>query len=102
MARSRYSETDIIDGHRYASFSLPTFSMGLRDLDLLEGVKIQEYSFRRGDRLDHLAARFWGQDEYWWVIALVNNISYPLGLRPPLRLKIPVNVQDVLSKIFSG
>jgi hypothetical protein len=103
MARSRYSETDIIDGNHYATWSLPVRARGLRELDLLSGVKTQEHTFRRGERLDLIAARVWGEDTYWWIIALVNGISYPFasgGLVPGRVLKIPVNVQDILQKIF--
>ena len=104
MARSRYSETEIIDGFRYGTFMLPTKATGLRELDLLDGVQTVDHTFRRSERLDHVAARYFGDDEYWWVIALVNNISYPFasgGLVPGKVLRIPLNVQDVLQKLFS-
>lgn len=103
MARSRYSDTPTIDGKFFSSFTLPRNPAGLKNVDLLSGVKTTEYVYRRGDRLDHLAARFFGDDGYWWVIALVNKINYPFvsgGLVPGTVLLIPSQVKDVLDKIL--
>ncbi len=102
MGKSRYSDTRVIDGKSYATFSLPRIAAGLKQLDLLEGVKTTDYVYKRGDRLDHLAARFFGDDSYWWIIALVNGINYPFasgGLTPGRTLRIPSNVRDVLDKV---
>lgn len=104
MAKSRYSQAPIIDGKFYGTKSLPTKAQGLRGLDLLEGVRTFDYVFVRGDRLDHLAARFWKEDSYWWIIALVNVIDYPFasgGLSPGRILKVPVDPHDILDKLMS-
>ena len=82
MSKSRYSDTQLVDGKYYRSFKLPKVSAGLKNIDLLAGVKTTEYVFKVGDRLDHLAARFLGDDEYWWVIALVNGINDLRGRQP--------------------
>lgn len=103
MARSRYSGTPTIDGKFYASFALRPNPGGLKTVDLLAGVRTFEHLYARGERLDHLAARYFGDDGYWWVIALVNNINYPFasgGLVPGTVLAIPEQVQDVLDKIL--
>lgn len=103
MARSRYSGTPTIDGRFYSSFALRPNPAGLKTVDLLAGVKTQEYVYKVGDRLDHLAAKHFGDEGYWWVIALVNNIVYPFasgGLIPGKVLLIPESVQDVLEKIL--
>jgi len=103
MAKSRYSDTGVIDGNAYRSFRLPKLAAGLKNVDLLAGVQTIEYVFKAGDRLDHLAAKFLGDDQYWWVISLVNNINYPFasgGLIPGKALKIPVHAIDVINKII--
>lgn len=102
MAKSRYRDTGI-DGNHFKTFSLPSISKGYVTLNLLDGVSTVDYTFTIGDRLDHLAARFLGDDQYWWVIALVNNINYPFasgGLIPGRVLKIPVEIEKVLNKIM--
>lgn len=103
MSKSRYNDTDIINNHHYATYSLPVLARGLRDRNLLDGVKTVDYTYKRGDRLDHVSARFFNDDQYWWVIALCNGIIYPFpsgGLVPGRVLKIPVDIKDVFDKIF--
>ncbi len=103
MAKSRYAGTEIIDDRHFGTYRLPVRSLGLKDMDLLAGVSSFEYVFKVGDRLDHLAARFFNEESYWWIIAMVNKISYPFasgGLVPGLALRIPHDVKDVLNKLF--
>lgn len=103
MGRSRYSNTRIIDGNRYATFAIPAEALGYREFDLFRGVRTFEHVFSRGERLDHLAARYFGDDSYWWVIALGNGIAYPFasgGLTPGRTLRIPFDVKDALAKIL--
>jgi len=103
MSKSRYTDTGILDGNAYRTFRLPKLSAGLKNIDYLENVKTIEYVYKAGDRLDHLAARFLGNDEYWWVIALVNGINYPFssgGLTPGRALRIPNDAKDILNKIL--
>jgi len=102
MSKSRYSDTPISSGS-FQTYSLPKRSAGYTQLNLLEGVRTTDYMFKQGDRLDHLAARYFGDDEYWWVIALVNGINYPFasgGLVPGRTLKIPYDVNDILGKLL--
>lgn len=103
MARSRYTNSELVNGKFLTNFKLPTVAGGLKNIDLLDGVKTIEYVYNVGDRLDHLAAKFMGDDQYWWLIALVNNINYPFasgGLVPGLTLKIPTDPKPVLDKIM--
>lgn len=103
MSKSRYSNTRVIDGRAYATFALPLRSKGFRELNLLDGVKTVDHIFKAGERLDHLGARYFNEEEYWWVIALVNGINYPFasgGLVPGRVLKIPLDVKDIFAKLF--
>lgn len=103
MAKSRHSDTQLIDGKHYRSFILPKAAAGLKNVDLLQGVKTVEYVYKAADRIDHLAAKYLGDDQYWWVIALVNGINYPFasgGLVPGRVLRIPIFVKDVLDKLM--
>ena len=103
MSKSRYSDTRLIDGNAYRSWRMPKMAMGLKQVELLAGVQTIEYVYKVGDRLDHLAAKYLGDDEYWWVISLVNGINYPFasgGLVPGRALRIPVDVKDVLDKLM--
>lgn len=103
MARSRYSNTPIIGKHHYSTVPSTARSRGLQSVNLLENVRTVEYTIKVGDRIDHLAAKFFNDDQYWWVIALANGIAYPFasgGFRVGRILKIPLDVKDVLDKIM--
>tara|TARA_R100000008_G_scaffold81491_1_gene64771 strand:+ start:1842 stop:2111 length:270 start_codon:yes stop_codon:yes gene_type:complete len=48
---------------------------------------------QEGDRCDNLAFRFYGDPNFWWFIAKVNNLTtnnIPAGTS----LRIPANIQD--------
>ncbi len=100
MSKSRYSETPIIDRNHYGTTSLPVIARGYREINLLEGIRTIEHVFQRGERFDHLAAKYLGDDQYGWIICLVNKIDYPLGITPGTTLRIPLDVNDIFSKIF--
>lgn len=103
MSKSRYLNTPVVDGRSYGTFALPIRSKGFRELNLLEGVRTVDHIFKQGERLDHLASRYFNEEEYWWVIALVNGIKYPFasgGLTPGRVLKIPVDIKQIFDKLF--
>lgn len=102
MGRSRYRNTEIIDGKFYGTYDLPANPGGYKEVDLLEGVSTFEYVWKLGDRLDILASKHFQDSDYWWIIALVNNIAYPFssgGLTPGTAIRIPFDVNDVLNKL---
>ena len=46
---------------------------------------------RESDKLEHLSYRFYGNSEFWWVIARANNISNgSIFLEPGKQLRIPI------------
>jgi hypothetical protein len=50
-----------------------------------------------GDRLDIIASTFYNDASLWWIIAEANNIhDAPIGLRPGIVLRIPVNYRNIL------
>ena len=103
MAKSRYASTTILPGDTYGAFNVPGRASGLAGIDLLEGVRTVSYTVQRGDRADHLAARYFNDDSLWWLICLVNTIPYPFasgGFEPGRELRIPVDPRDVLDKIM--
>ena len=97
MARSRYDRSRIIDGNQFETFVLEQTNR-IKEPDTFTGVEVFEYIVKKEDRLDHLAARFLNEDTYWWVIALVNNLTFPF-VDPGTRLLIPINVRDVLDRV---
>ena len=52
---------------------------------------------QHGDRLDNLAATFYGDSSYWWFIAHVNGIS-TLNVPVGTSIRIPSSTIDAESK----
>jgi len=103
MSKNRYSNTEVVDGKFYKTFAIPSRAMGLVTPDFISSIKTREHVYVFGERLDQLAAKFLGDDQYWWIIALINGINYPFpsgGLTPGRVLRIPINASDVLNQIL--
>ena len=53
---------------------------------------------REEDRFDLIAADFYGQPPYWWVIVMANDLPGDSMYAPPgTQLRIPGNLSDALS-----
>lgn len=105
MARSRYFQTRLLPGTEindpahYATWNLPASLRGDAPVDLLSDTEYVEYTWQFGDRLDRMANKYYNDDQYWWVIAIANNISYPLGIKVGTVIRIPTSVEPVLKKL---
>lgn len=103
MAKSRYFPTRTLkrtgEPKHYATWDIPVRLHGLKEIDLLSRIQTFEHTWQAGDRIDKLASRYLGDDEYWWVIALVNNIGYPLGIVPGTVIRIPTDVVPILEQL---
>lgn len=97
MAKSRYAGVRVIDGSHYATWRDP--SRGQYAGDILEGVNCVDHVFNAGDRFDTLAHRYYGDSEFWWVIALCNRISDPFADLVGRTLRIPLDVRTILDKV---
>ncbi len=88
MAISRYRNVPILSGSHYGTFEFPKID--------LNKIAIYTVAPTAEDRLDTLAARYLGSGQYWWVIAIMNNIDWGFSFTPGVNLVIPVNLDDVL------
>lgn len=96
MALSRYRNTNTIEEGQF--LETPNFP-SQSDLDEIPTIQITATQY---DRLDNLAHKYFGDGRYYWIIALFNDIDYPLaGFSPtePTILKIPTDLEAVL-KLF--
>ena len=48
---------------------------------------------QEGDRLDNLAYTFYGDPNFWWYIAHINNLSY-MNVPAGTRLRIPASINN--------
>ena len=47
---------------------------------------------QEGDRLDNLSQQFYGNPNFWWFIARINNLS-TMNVPPGTSLRIPVSLE---------
>jgi nucleoid-associated protein YgaU len=97
MGRSRYAANEVINGH-YAMWEDPS----ARDPygpDLLDGVTTFDHIVKGGERLDVIAHKYYGDEDYWWVIALANRIMDPFTLEVGRRLRIPSEAKSITDKL---
>ena len=50
-----------------------------------------------GDRVDALANEYYGDVTLWWIISKANGIKGQAGLKPGQLLRIPGQVEEILS-----
>jgi hypothetical protein len=105
MAKSRYVNTRVIrdpsvrEAQHYATWDPPDNLKGYRPIDLLSGQQFYTHTWTAGDRIDKLAKRYLDDDDYGWLILLVNQINNPFSIAPGTVLKIPANADSVLNQL---
>ena len=64
-----------------------------------ERAVIQTTSFlwKYGSRFYNLAQRFYGDPEYWWVIAWYNGAPTEAHLKPGDVIYIPINIEEAFA-----
>jgi len=105
MTISRYAQTRVVkdptisEPAHYETYDLPETVKGLNVADLLANQQFTQYVWQVGDRLDKLSSKYLGDDDYWWVLALVNEINYGLGVAPGTVIRVPVDIDSVLTAL---
>ena len=84
----------IYTGSRYEKGSVivpqPDSTVAVRRSFPTHGTTYVLHTWRASDRLDRLAARFFGKSEDWWKIADANPlIQNPYDIRPGQQIRIP-------------
>ena len=57
------------------------------------------YILEEGERLDTIAGRVYGDSKYWWIIAAASNIGWGLQVPPGTLLRIPRELDQIMSII---
>jgi len=91
---SRYKNTKVENnGKSYATFNIPIIEESESDVYIV---------VREGDRLDSLAWKYYKNQNLWWIIARANQEYVncdSIFIEPGLRIRIPANCIDILSKL---
>lgn len=97
MAVSRYRRTRRLDGGKKLGTS--RISGILHRATKSGKIPCRTYVLAENERLDHLAGRFLGNGQLWWVIAACSGIGWALQAPPGTRLKIPSDLEKVMAYI---
>jgi hypothetical protein len=94
MATSRYAFTNRVNYDRIATSSLSSriYFAALRNQIGFNVVKLVE-----GQRLDHVAAKSYGDATLWWIIASASGIGWALQCPAGTTLRIPTDLNQVFS-----
>jgi nucleoid-associated protein YgaU len=70
----------------------------LKNPDVSEraGIKTTKHIWKYGDRFYKLADQYYGDPEYWWVIAWYNGVATETQINTGYVLFIPLNLADAL------
>ena len=62
-------------------------------------IPVDNYVWKYGDRLYNMAAQYYGDVRYWWVIAWWNSYPTEADLRPGMAITIPLDLESALSAL---
>ena len=94
MAVSRYRRTRRLRGGKSLGTSRLT---GILHRAAKQGkIPCRTHVLKEDERLDHLAGKYLGSAQLWWVIAACSGIGWGLQAPPGTRLKIPTDLEKVM------
>ena len=96
---SRYDFLENVYDVKYNEFRKETFPP-IKAEDIISDRDII-VSWNSAERIDKIAAKYYGDGRYWWVICLANNLLSPFdkNLTPGKVLRIPNNINKILNKL---
>ena len=88
MAFSRYRNSPVLAlGKQYGtSTAVASIRLGVNTgvIPIVETITVQE-----GQRLDHIAALYYKDSRYWWVLAAASDIGWGMQVPPGILINIP-------------
>ena len=95
MAIGRYTFAGLIDGG--VGKSNPRISSKIF-LGVMNGaIPFTSRKVELGERLDQIAAKSYGNPDYWWVIAAASGIGWGLQVPRGTIIRIPNDLSTVLN-----
>ena len=58
-------------------------------------ISTRDLTLKQSQRLDHIAARSYGNSSLWWIIAAASGIGWALQVPAGTIIKIPTDVSKV-------
>lgn len=60
-------------------------------------IPFKAQRLKQHQRLDHLAAEFYGSSSYWWIIAAASGIGWNLQVPAGTIIRVPLNLGQILA-----
>jgi hypothetical protein len=97
MSVSRYRRTSRIKG----GVQLGTSYINSTIYQNVENGNIETtpYVLKEGERLDHIAGKFLGNGDLWWILAATSGIGWMLQAVPGTRIRIPSNLNQIMAYV---
>ena len=93
MAIRRYSRSPLLKGGKH--YGTPGGAVMIRKAAERGNIETEEYVSTEGDRLDHLAGKFYGSGTLWWIIAAASGVGWGLQVPPGTLLAIPTRLGQI-------
>ena len=95
---SRYDFLENVYDVKYNEFRKETFPP-IKAEDIISDRDII-VSWNSAERIDKIAAKYYGDGSYWWIICLANDLISPLQkIEDGTPIRIPSSVELVIEKI---
>ena len=99
MAISRYKNFGTVRDIKTNQFRMESFppissSELIKNSDII--IEISE-----DERIDKIASDYLGDGRYWWIICLLNDLTFPFGITlvAGTKLRIPASIDDFVNLI---
>ena len=90
----RYDRTKLLNSGRF--YGTSSISANLRAATVTRSIMTKPQVLQEGERLDHIAAKEFGDSSLWWVIAGCSGIGWSLQVPPGTLLLIPTDLNQVV------
>jgi len=97
MSVSRYRRTPKIRGA--SQLGSTNVSQILYSNVLNKNIKTFSYTLKEGERLDHVAGKYLGNGDLWWIIAACSGIGWMMQVPAGTRIFIPRDLNQILSYV---
>ncbi len=76
-------------------YKTKVFSRNIKSVN----IRVYRHTWKQGDKLYKLAAKYYDSFKDWWVIAIANKIASEADLKYGDQIVIPINKRDITSNI---
>ena len=74
-----------------------TISKTVYEKDVYQSIRTIDYAWSFGDMYFKIANTFYGDPQYWWIIARANGLKgFEVQVDPAKSYRIPIAIQSIL------